>query len=161
LDKSSYKPAKVIRFISEWQPQGKIFETYDYAKGKGLVAWRWMERISTLTPAENDETGKIFHCENGFVYIASKGDGKTAPEVYKYDLVTGKRGKKLQVMKFTSYWSKNLGPQWYVIYRNSLDEWQVIKKQERIEHDFTLPEWKTKPNATITDLPCLYTHPPK
>ena len=29
-----------------------MLEMYDYAKGKGLVNWRWLERVSTLRAME-------------------------------------------------------------------------------------------------------------
>ncbi len=156
-NKTGFELNPVLRLISEWQTEGKILEMYDYSKGKGLVAWRWLERISTLSPAAEDKTGHVFHCENGYVYV----EPAEKPVVCKYDLTTGKKGPELEVIPFTSYWRKDLGQQWYVVYRNSTKEGPLVKKNERPPHDFTLPEWTAKPGATIADLPYTYTHPPR
>jgi hypothetical protein len=150
----------IIRLTSQWQRDGMILEMYDYARGKGLVAWRWLERLSTLRPAEGDKSGKIFHCEEGYVEIESRGDNEHPPIVFKYDPATLKHGRQLEVVQFTSHWKPNLGRQWYVIYRDTTKEAPLKKKRERIPHAFALPEWQSKPRATLGDLPYLNTHPP-
>ena len=148
-----------IRLTSEWQDQGKIFETYDYARGKGLVAWRWMERLSTLRPMEGDATGTVFHCEEGFVQVAARGDEAFRPTVYTYNPKTGQRGAALEMVKFKSHWRPELGDQWYVVFRDTTREKPLVRKPGRVEHDFSLPEWEGKPGATIRDLPYKHTTP--
>jgi hypothetical protein len=81
--------------------------------------------------------------------------------VYQYDPQTGRRGRRLEVVRFTSHWRPGLGPQWYVVYRDLAVEAPLEKKMERIEHDFSLPEWRDRPGATLRDLPHLHTHPPE
>ncbi len=147
-NKTGFAINRVLRLISQWQREGLMLEMYDYAKGKGLVAWRWLERVSTLKPKEGDDTGKIFHCEEGFVWV-EKGSG--APKVWKW--TDGKKTADLEVIPFTSYWKPEMGEQWYVVYRDSTREGPLVKKMERVRHDFSLPEWIIKPGATIADLP--------
>ena len=149
-----------LRLISEWQLEGKIFETYDYARGKGLTRWRWLERVSTLPHVNGDASGKVFSCENGQVFVESPGDETHPPVVFKYDPVQKKPGEPLEVIRFKSHWTPDLGEQWYVVYRDTLREGGIVKKIERIAHDFTLPEWTSKPGATIKDLPAMYTTSP-
>jgi hypothetical protein len=156
-NRTGFELNPAIRLISEWQTLGLIFESYDYARGKGLIAWRYYELISNLKPYNNDTTGKIFACESGAVYIEDKGDAAHAPKVFKYDTKTSAKAEPLEVISFTSHWKPELGPQWYVIFRNSIRENPLEKKAERIAHDFTLPEWTAKPHATIKDLPRLFT----
>jgi len=149
-----------LRLISEWQREGKIFETYDYSHGKGLTRWRWMERVNTLPPVPGDTSGKIFKCENGAVCVESPGDKDHPPIVFKYDLDQRKKLDPLEIISFKSHWDPDLGAQWYVVYRDSLREAPLVRKDERIAHDFTLSEWKAKPGATIKDLPGLFTQGP-
>lgn len=157
-NKSGLKIGKTLRMVSEWQREGYSIEMYDYAQGIGMVAWRWLERISTLTPVKEDRTGRLFHCLDGVVEVIPASEDDESPVVYLYDMKTGKRIRKLETMCLTSVWRKGLGPQWYVVYRNSMKENPLEKRTIHIEHDFTLPEWKSKPGATIKDLPYLYTH---
>jgi hypothetical protein len=149
----------VIRLISQWQHDGQIYETYDYAKGLGLINWQWMERISTLTRLSGDKTGKLFNCENGAVYLQSAGDKTHPPSIFQYDVKKRLIGSALPVIPFTSHWKPNLGPQWYVIYRDLSREGLLEKKSEVLSDSFKLPEWYTRPNATIAHLPPLYTKP--
>ena len=158
-DRTGFKLGRVLRLISQWQREGMMFEMYDYAQGKGLVAWRWLERVSSLTAVKGDPMGRIFQCENGHVLVESKGDGEHAPVIYMYDLKTQKRSRRLEVIRFTSYWRQPWGPQWYVVYRDSTKEAAIEKKRERIAHDYSLPEWTARPGATIKELPYLNTHP--
>lgn len=158
-NKSGLKIGKTLRMISEWQREGYSIEMYDYAKGIGMVAWRWLERISTLTPMKDDRTGRLFHCLDGIVEVLPASDDDGAPVVYLHEIKTGKRVKKLETMCLTSVWRKGLGPQWYVVYRNSMKENTLEKRDLHIQHNFTLPEWKSKPGAAIKDLPYNYTHP--
>jgi hypothetical protein len=144
---------RVFRLVSQWQPEGQIFERYDYARGLGLVHWQWLERISTLTHLAGDTTGKIFHCENGTVYIQSPGTGTDPPSVLKYDLKTHQIGAVLPVVLFTSYWKPELGPQWYVVYRDLAREGLLEKKKFHVRRGFALPEWRTHLGATLADLP--------
>ena len=160
-NKTGFELNPVLRLISEWQTEGRILEMYDYSRGKGLVAWRWLERVSSLTKAADDKTGHVFHCENGYVYVEPSKSADARPSVYKYDQTAARKGPALEVVRFTSHWRKNLGPQWYVVYRDSTREGPLVKKNERPPHDFTLPEWTAKPGATIADLPCVNTHPPR
>jgi hypothetical protein len=153
------KIGRILRLISQWQPEGKIIERYDYARGLGLVNWQWLERISTLDPVAGDSTGKIFHCENGAVYIQSAGSSIDPPSVFKYDLKTRQIGAALPVVLFTSYWKPKLGPQWYVIYRDLSREGTLEKGNRPSDHDYALPEWFTHPNATLSDLPMIDLHP--
>ncbi len=145
----------VLRLIAQWQRDGAIFEEYDYARGKGLVNWRWLERISTLNAVEGDTTGHLFHCEEGnFVWI-DKGEAK--PRAWKWDPRTHERQRELEVVKFTSYWKPKLGEQWYVVYRDLSQEAKLIKRMERAKIDYHLPEWTAHPGATIADLPAVFT----
>jgi len=146
----------VIRLTSQWQREGLIFETYDYAKGKSLVAWRWYERLNALKPMQGDQTGKIFHCENGYVSIESQ----TPPIVYQYDPARHRKGRRLETIQFTSHWHPESGPQTYVIYRDTTKEYPLKLRHENLPVDFTLPEWTAKPNATLKDLPYHNTHAP-
>jgi hypothetical protein len=152
---------RVLRMTSQWQTEGNIFETYDYAHGKGLVNWRWCERVSTLTPMQGDTTGKIFHCEEGFVQVLTPGDATHPPRVIKYDPQTHTAGRQLEVISFASHWRPKLGPQWYVVYRDLSKEQPLEKVTQQIPHDFSLPEWQSKPNAAIADLPYVKTHRPR
>ena len=151
-NRTGYDLARALRMVAEWQDQGLVYEMYDYAKGKGMVAWRWAEKFATLKPAEEDETGRVFRCENGHVWVKSRGSADEAPVVYKYDLKARKMDRRLEVVKFTSYWKKEEGPQWYVIYRDSTREQPLDKKMEATPIDFTLPEWSARPGSTIADL---------
>lgn len=150
----------VLRMTSQWQTEGRIFETYDYVRDKGPVNWRWCERVSTLTPMEGDTSGKIFHCEEGFVQIITPGNATHPPIVRQYDPKTHSPGRTLEVNRFVSHWRPNLGPQWYVVYRDLSKEHPLEKRNEQIPHDFSLPEWQSPSNATIADLPYVKTHRP-
>jgi glycosyl hydrolase family 43 len=144
-----------LRLTSEWQREGKIFETYDYARGKGLVRWRWLERINSMPPLPGDKTGKLFKCENGAVEVDDAGDQMPSPIAWKYDVAKAQKLEPLEVVKFKSHWAPELGEQWYVVFRDSLREEGLVKKDEKIAHDFALPEWKA--GASIKDLPPMYT----
>ena len=144
---------RVLRLTSEWQREGLMVETYDYAKGKGLVGWRWLERVSTLRPLETDLSGRVFHCEEGLVYLERANVKEGKPRVWKFQ--GGKRGRELEVVQFQSHWKPEIGKQWYVVYRDLSREKRLTKTMERIEHDYALPEWDLK--KTIADLPGLYT----
>ncbi|MGD1083830.1 MAG: SHOCT domain-containing protein, partial [Verrucomicrobiota bacterium] len=160
-EKSLFEGNPVIRRIDEWHMQGAVFEAYDYAYRNGPVGWHWYERVSTLPPKEGDPTKQVFHCENGYVFVASKGSATKAPEVYQYDPQTKTKIKPLRVILFKSHQTPELGEQWYVIYRDTGDDYGSLqKKPGHAAHDFTIPEWKEKPGATIADIPCLYTHMP-
>jgi hypothetical protein len=154
-NQSGFRIDRVLRLISEWQREGLMVEMYDYAKGKGLVAWRWLERVSTLRPMEGDATGQLFHCENGVVRVTSKGDREHSPIVLTYSGNRKIKTRQLEVISFTSHWKPELGPQWYVIYRDSTQETGLVKKHERLEHDYALPEWG--PDERIGDLPRKFT----
>jgi len=158
---SGFELNPCLRLISQWQTDGMIFETYDYARGKGLISWRWLERISTLTPMSGDESGNIFHCELGFVHVEPAASEDRPPVVHQYDPQSRHLGRRLAVVPFKSYWRPELGEQWYVVYRDLSREGPLVKKRERIGHEFSLPEWKDKPGATLRDLPYVNTHPPR
>jgi hypothetical protein len=158
-NKTGFALNPAVRLTSEWQRDGLMLELYDYAKGKGLIAWRWLERVHSLRPAEADKTGYVFHCENGYVWRESVGDANHEPVVFEYDLEKSKKGRKLDVEKFTSHWKPELGAQWYVVYRDSTREHVLERKNERIQHSYALPEWGEA--KTLSDLPYLFTHPPK
>jgi len=136
----------VIRLRSEWQREGLIFETYDYAKGKSLVAWRWYERLNALKPMEGDRSGKIFHCENGHVLIESMDP----PIVYQYNVEKKQKGRRLETLQFASHWKPDLGEQTYVVYRDTTKEYPLLLHHENLPVDFTLPDWTTA--ATLKDL---------
>jgi hypothetical protein len=160
-DKSLFEGKPVIRSFAEWDLDGSVFEAYDYAYRNGPVGWHWYERVSTLRPMEGDLTGQIFHCENGYVFVASQGSATKAPEIYQYDPKTKTNIKLLRVIRCKSHQTPALGDQWYVIYRDTGDDFGSLqKKPGRTAHDFTIPEWTEKPGATIADIPCLYTHMP-
>jgi len=156
-DRTGFHLDKVLRMISEWQNDGLIIETYDYALGKGLVNWRWLELLGSLRPIADDKTGELFYCEGGCVRVVSRGSVTEAPVVYKYDLGSHTQRERLEVVKMTSHWRKSTGPQWYVVYRNLVKEHALMKREGRIDYSFALPEWKGKPNATIADLPYVNT----
>ncbi|HZZ44642.1 MAG TPA: hypothetical protein VFE58_17030 [Tepidisphaeraceae bacterium] len=156
-NQSSFDLTDSVRLISQWQHEGKIIETYDYARGKGLIAWRWLERFSTLTPLPDHPN--IFYCEEGFVRITSPGDQSTPPTVLRYNPATKQSGPPFQVVPFTSYWQPALGNQWYIVYRDTSREFPLRRRAEQIKHNFTLPEWTAKPGATIKDLPYLFVTP--
>lgn len=159
-NQTGFKLNPVLRLISQWQDQGQIFECYDYSRGKGIVNWQWLQRLSTLRPIPGDSTGKLFNCENGAVYVESRGDKSHKPVVFQYNLATHSRGRLLEAILFTSYWKPKLGPQWYVIYRDLAHEAPLKKKHERMKIDYSLPEWTSKPGATIADLPGVNTAQP-
>ncbi len=155
---------RVLRMFSQWQTEGKIFETYDYAHGRGLVNWRWCEpRFSTLTPMEGDTTGKIFHCEEGFVQLISPGDESHPPRVLKFDPQSQAAGSELEVISFVSHWqpAKTRPAVVCCLSRSCQRTCGLEKINEQIPHDFSLPEWQSKLNATIADLPYVKTHSPK
>lgn len=149
-----------IRLVSQWQHEGMIFETYDYARGKGLVDWRWLERLSTLRPLPGDTTKTLFHCEEGFVQVMPSTDKTIPPTVYQFNPETHQRGKALQIVSFQSYWAPQLGRQWYVVYRDTAREHPLRRKLEHIDPDYSLLEWTALPNATLRDLPYILTTPP-
>jgi hypothetical protein len=152
-NQSGLRLGPLLRLISEWQHEGLMVETYDYAKGKGLVNWRWLERVSTLKPMEGDTTGDIYHCEEGFVFIQKTENN---PRAWAWNVAKKKKGRELEIVRFTSYWKPEMGEQWYVVYRDLSKEGKLVKKDERMKTDFGLPEWKTKKNATIADLPARF-----
>lgn len=156
-NRSGFALNPAIRLISEWQTLGLIFESYDYARGKGIIAWRYYERVSTLTPYKGDTTGKIFACESNAAILEDKGDATHPAKLFKYNPNTQSKGEALGVISFTSHWKPDMGPQWYVICRDSTREGPIEKKMEHVAHDFTFPEWTAKPHATIKDLPHLFT----
>ncbi|MHB1001427.1 MAG: hypothetical protein ACYC27_19480 [Armatimonadota bacterium] len=160
-NKTGFKFGRLLRMVSEWQREGISIEMYDYAKGKGMVDWRWLERISTLQPVKEDKTGRIFHCMDGYVEVVPGAESWSKPAVYQYDISKKKRGRGLGVVKEKSVWRPGLGEQWYVVYRHASRENPIRKTDECIPHDFTLPEWTSKPGATIKDLPYVNTNPPK
>lgn len=160
-NKSGFRIGKVLRMVSEWQREGNAIEMYDYAKGKGMVGWRWLERLSTLPRVQDDKTGRLFHCLDGIVEALPGSTDGEPPSVYRHDATSGRRGAKLDAVKLTSVWRKGLGPQWYVVYRDSTKEQPLEKRELRIPQDFSLPEWTSRPGATIRDLPYINTHPPK
>lgn len=153
-NKTGFELNPVLRLIAQWQRDGLIFEMYDYARGKGLVAWRWAERLDRLRPMEGDASGRIFHCEEGFVDVADRAG--SPPVAFQFNPTSGKRGRQLEVIRFVSHWRKADGEQWYVIYRDSTKEGPLRKKNERLAHDYRLPEWEARPGATIADLPRLF-----
>ena len=153
----------VLRRIDEWHDLGLVMEDYDYAKGKGLVNWRWLENVDRLVkrnPAKDDASGHIFRCENGQVYVESFGSGTEQPIIYKYDLSRGEKGRQLEVVRRTSHRAPAAGPQWYVVYRDLSREGALVKKMERIGHDDGLPGWGNG-DKTLVDLPYAFTSPPK
>lgn len=156
-NRTGQKIDRVLRLITQWQPEGKIIESYDYAQGLGLVNWQWIERISTLQPLAGDRTGRIFHCENGAIYIQSQGDSIHPPGVMRYDIGKRQIGAALPVILFKSHWAPQMGAQWYVIYRSLAREAVLEKRDELIPHDYSLPEWRTNPGHTIADLSGFYT----
>jgi hypothetical protein len=158
-NKTGLDLSTVLRMTDEWQLEGKIFETYDYAKGKGLVNWRWLERVATLPKVPDDTGGQLFRCENGQVFV-DWPDKLAPPRCWKYDAKSKRKTAQLEVTKFRSAWAPENGAEWYVIYRDLSREDPVILKRERIEHNFALPEWTSKPGATIADIPYVFTHRP-
>jgi hypothetical protein len=160
-EKCLFEGKPVIRRFDEWLPDGGTFEAYDYAYRNGMVGWHWYSRLSTLQPMEGDPMRQILHCEDGYIFVASKGSTTKAPEVWQYDPKTKKKTTSLRVIRFKSHMNPALGEQWYVIYRDTGDEYDLLqKKPGRAAHDFTIPAWTQKPGATIADIPCLYTHMP-
>lgn len=151
---------KVLRMVSEWQTEGLMIETYDYAKGKGLVNWRWLERLDSLRPVAGDKTGRLFYCENGCVEVVSPGTSSKEPVVHKYDPSSGARGGLVDVVKMTSHWRKAEGPKWYVVYRDLSKEHPILKQSGCVRPTIALPEYTERPTATIADLPYVNTHRP-
>ena len=154
-NETGFRIDRVLRLISQWQREGLMIEMYDYAKGKGLVGWRWLERVSTLKPMSGDSSGNVFHCEEGFVWIERADAAK--PRAWQYDPMKHHKGAELEVIEFESHWKPDMGKQWYVVYRDLSREKKLSKKMERVPHDFSLPEWQE--GKTIADLQGLYTNP--
>lgn len=160
-NKTGFAIDKVLRMVSEWQTEGLIIETYDYALGTGLVNWRWLERLDLLRPVADDKTGKLFRCENGTVQIESRGSSNEEPVVYKYDLSSKTQGDRLGVVRIASHWKQPAGLRWYVVFRDLAKERPILKQRGSVKPSLALPEWKSKANATLADLPYVNTHKTK
>gem|GEM_PF-2463309 len=160
-DRSGFGIRRVLRLVSDWHPQGQVIETYDYARGKGMVGWRWLERISTL-PADTT-LGKPNLCRcvdgSGLVEVVATPNADDAPAAYRCDPKTGARGAQLTVVRMDSAFRKDLGSVWYVVFRDLSKEGPMVRKDERIAPTYDLPEWTSRPKATIADLPYVNTSP--
>jgi hypothetical protein len=151
----------VLRLVSEWQKEGKVFETYDYAKGKGIVNWRWLEWLDghiRNRPLEGGGTRPVFRCEAGHVYVESFGTEEETPVVYQYDVATGTKGRQLEVVSRPSHRAPEDGPRWYVACRDIAKEHTLEKREESLCPDYDLPRWKGG-LYTLSDLPAHYTTP--
>ena len=138
---------KVLRLVSEWQPLGIIYETYDYAKGLGLIDWCWYEQVSSfIKTSENN----VYKYSLGYVYVESFGDENTSPVIYKYDMGKKEKTEKLKTVKHKSHWNKNEKEDWYVRARCLSDEGKIEIKKLKITPDFGLSEWGQ--NKTLKDL---------
>ena len=152
------EPADMIRIVQEWHPLGLIVEMYDYAKGKGIVAWRWTERLEWIMRSKRDPSGNFYRSEYGALLVVSDGDEEHKPEVYEYDPETGQRGKRLEAFLIKSHWLPDSPASWYVVTHDTFAQ-PVDYKQENIPVDYTLPEWTSKPGASLIDLPYINTKP--
>lgn len=160
-DRSGFGIDRVLRLVSDWHPTGQVIETYDYARGKGMVNWRWLERIATLAPDTALRKPNIYRCMDGsglVEVLAAPRDGDR-PTVYKCDPTTGERTGRLDVLEMASAHRKEPGKAWYVVFRDLSREAPLIRKNERVATSYALPEWAARPNATIADLPYVYTNP--
>jgi len=162
-DKSGFGIRRVLRLASDWHPTGQVIETYDYARGKGMVSWRWLERVATLPPALDAPRPGLYRCMDGaeLVEVVATDQRGGAPAVYRCDPKTGARGEPLEVVRMESAFRKDLGKTWYVVLRDLSKEAPLVRKQERVEASYALPEWTARPGATIADLPYVYTSPPR
>ena len=138
---------KVLRLVSEWQPLGIIYETYDYAKGLGLVDWCWYEQVASFkqTPENN-----VYQYSLGYMYVESFGDENVAPIVYKYDIEKKEQTEKLRTVKHKSHWNKDGKEDWYIRARCLSDEGKIERKKLKIIPNFNLPEWGH--DKTLKDL---------
>ena len=84
------------------------------------------------------------------MFVMSNGDEATEPVVFQWDANQKRRGRRLEVVRFKSYWKPELGEQWYVVYRDLSRETPLRKRAERMELDYRLPEWDG--SKTIADL---------
>jgi hypothetical protein len=159
MNQSGFEIDRVLRLHSEWQTLGLIYETYDYAKGKGIVNWRWLEWLDGYIlkrPLKSDATGTLFETEQGLVEVAdSEAD---PPEVYAWDAAAGKRGRRLEVVHWTSHWTPEDGPRRYVVLRDLSREYPLEKQAEFLSPDYGLPLWEGG-DRTLADLPHHYTRP--
>jgi hypothetical protein len=80
--------------------------------------------------------------------------------VYRYDVAKAARGARLEVVRHTSFWKPELGPQWYVVYRDLAREGTLERREECVRPSFALPEWAGRPGATLADLPFVHTRRP-
>jgi len=160
-DRSGFDIRRVLRLVSDWQPQGQVIETYDYARGKGMVGWRWLERISTLPRDTTLGKQNLYRCMDGsgLVEIVVAGNASDPPVAYRCDPKTGARGAQLTVVRMDSAFRKDLGSVWYVVFRDLSKEGPMVRKDERIAPTYDLPEWTSRPKATIADLPYVNTSP--
>jgi hypothetical protein len=161
MNETGFDLHRVLRMYSEWQDLGLIFESYDYAKGKGIVNWRWYEWFDGYVlnrPLEGDPTGRVYHCEAGHIYVADRGRESGEPVAYRYDAETGERGRRLEVVSWTSHWAPEDGPRRYVVYRDLSKEYPLEKRAESLHPTYDLPLWEGEAYR-LSDLPHHYTTP--
>lgn len=155
---------RVLRITAEWHGEGYIMEQYDYAKGAGLVNWRWLDSIEFIQHDSNrvsqDSTGRIRKVAAGYLYayVEDYGTQEREPVVYEYNLISGEKGRRFDVVKWNSYWRPEKESTWYVVTRD-LSKEQVIKKHTNtVQYDYHIPAGSKK--MTIADLPYKKTSPP-
>jgi hypothetical protein len=169
-NKTGLKLDRVLRITSEWQPEGKVIEQYDYAKGVGLVNWRWLDSIEFMKgkkPVEKVKSAPVVPASNKHVLIENPGSRDTAPVVHLYDLAAKKKGKRLETVKWENHWiRKKHGGRlpasvsgWYVVVRDLSQETVLRKVPTTLKYDYSLTS-KEK-GLTLAGLPYIKTTPPK
>jgi hypothetical protein len=168
-NRTGLKLNKVLRVTSEWQPEGKVIEQYDYAKGVGLVNWRWLESIEFMKgkpPVKTVKSAPVVAASSRHVLIEDPGKGDKAPVAHSYNLASNKKGRRLDTVKWENYWIRKKHGRlpasasgWYVVVRDLSQEHALRKVTTTLNYDYFLKSGEKGP--TIADLPYVKTTPPK
>lgn len=163
-NKTGHDLDSVLRITAEWHDLGYIIEQYDYAKGFGLVNWRWLDSIDFLQHDSNkvagDSTGRVRSAAGGYLYayVEDLGSEDREPVVYQYNLNTGEKGRRFEVIKWKNHWRSDEEFIWYVVTRDLSKEKPLTISYNVVEYDYYIPPGSTE--MTIADLPYKRTTPP-
>ncbi len=161
-NQTDYPINKVMRRTDEWQTEGKIFEQYDYAKGLGLVNWRWIDRIDLIKKhhVEKLADGDLYKCGyDGYnlCFIPTHNNAKDLKEVYSWNDRDKVKGRPLELIRFKSHWSKDNKNRVYVISTDlSKERILKLKKKTRGYHQY-LDHGDTR--QQLSDMPYHKTTP--
>lgn len=142
---------------------GGVLEDYDYARYVGIVNWRFNEPINFFLQnykiKDSNGIPGLYSCERNTVQLVpdvqSVGPNDTPPEIYFYDMASGKRGEKLIPYQRVSIWG---GTQWYVTcYESAKDVGAVRTGPQYFPVIYSLPLGDQQ--KLLNSLPFKYTSP--